>query len=209
MKAWWQQLSARVDALSLRERAAVLLMVIAVLVFLWYQLLMLPLQAVQTAKQDQIAAQQARLTKVNEALTGLLTSPTGAPAAERTRLESELSRLNDAIGARTGELIGPEEMTRVLEEVLAKNTRLRLVEVQSLPPEPLFADVAGGNVYRHGVAITVEGRYLDTLDYLRALEALPWHFYWDSLELHTVDYPTNRITLVVYTLSMEEGLLGV
>lgn len=209
MKAYWQQLAARVDALSLRERGAVLLMVIAVLVFLWYQLLMLPLQAVQTAKQEQIATQQARLGKVNDALTSLLTSPTGATQQERARLESELTRLNEAIGTRTGELIGPEEMTRVLEEVLSKNTRLRLVEVQSLPPEPLFEDVAGGNVYRHGVAITVEGRYLDTLDYLRALEALPWHFYWDSLDLHTVDYPRNRTTLVVYTLSMEEGLLGV
>lgn len=209
MSARWQQLANWVDALSLRERAAVLLMVIAVLVFLWYQLLMLPLQAVQTAKQEQITAQQARLAKVNEALTSLLTQPAGASAAERARLESELARLNDAIGTRTGELIGPQEMTRVLEEVLAKNTRLRLVEVKSLPPEPLFEDVAGGNVYRHGVAITVQGSYLDTLGYLRALEALPWHFYWDSLDLHTVDYPANRTTLVVYTLSMEEGLLGV
>ena len=48
----------------------------------------------------------------------------------------------------------------------------------------------------------LEGRYLDVLAYLEALEALPWHFYWRRLELTATSYPTNRVRVELGTVSM-------
>lgn len=218
MKASIQALANRIDALSLRERGAVMLMVVAVLVFLWSQLLMAPLNTMQLAKQQEIAALQSRLGELNSTITAILTDQSGesktAKEQQMARLQDEIARLDEQLGELTAELLEPREMAKLLEAVLEKNTRLKLVEMRNLPAEALLTvdDAAlseRANVYRHGLSITVEGSYLATLDYVRALEQLPWRFYWDSLELRTEKYPVNRTTIVVYTLSLQEGMLGV
>nr|NIO43188.1 hypothetical protein [Burkholderiales bacterium] len=53
------------------------------------------------------------------------------------------------------------------------------------------------------------GRYLDIVDYLKTLEALPWKMFWGEAKLETEKYPRSRFTLVVYTLSLREGWIGV
>ena len=63
--------------------------------------------------------------------------------------------------------------------------------------------------YRHGIRIRFAGSYLATLQYLRALEALPWGFFWDRVELETRDFPRVEGSIVVYTVSLEEGWIGV
>ena len=47
------------------------------------------------------------------------------------------------------------------------------------------------------------------LAYLRALEALPWRFYWKTFDLSTTQYPTNRVRIELSTLSMDRAWLGV
>lgn len=63
--------------------------------------------------------------------------------------------------------------------------------------------------YRHGIRIRFAGSYLATLQYLRALEALPWGFFWDRIELETQEFPRVEGSIVVYTVSLEEGWIGV
>lgn len=63
--------------------------------------------------------------------------------------------------------------------------------------------------YRHGIRIRFTGSYIATVNYLRALEALPWGFFWDRVELKTTDYPRVEGAVVVYTVSLEEGWIGV
>ena len=64
-------------------------------------------------------------------------------------------------------------------------------------------------MYRHGLQLELEGSYLATLAYLKALQALPWEFYWDEVRLQVDKYPTAKITIVVHTLSLTEGWIGV
>lgn len=56
--------------------------------------------------------------------------------------------------------------------------------------------------YFHSVQLVLQGRYLDVLTYLQALEGLPWHFYWQSLVLDATHYPTTRVTVTLGTVSM-------
>jgi MSHA biogenesis protein MshJ len=71
------------------------------------------------------------------------------------------------------------------------------------------AKLANSGPYLHPVELVIEGSYLDILAYTRALEALPWRFYWQRFELQTTAYPLNRVRIELSTLSLDEAWLGV
>ena len=63
--------------------------------------------------------------------------------------------------------------------------------------------------YLHPVELVIEGRYLDIVAYLQALEGLPWRFYWRVLELQTKTYPLNRVRIELSTVSLDKEWIGV
>ena len=67
----------------------------------------------------------------------------------------------------------------------------------------------GTGVYKHSVLIRVAGNYSELVKLLQDIEALPWRFYWESLDYTVTQYPQAEIDIQVFTLSSEEGLLGV
>lgn len=215
----FKQLSARLDALSLRERVLVMLAAFAVIYLVWDTFLMQPINRRQAAVQAEVAQTQARITELGETVQKLATSSSSNPNArlqtEKEHLERENGVLDEALAERTANIVAPREMARVLEAVLVKQAGLTLIEMRSLPAQPLFPAPetdeapAEGNVYRHGLELHLEGGYVDVLTYLQALEALPWTFFWDSIELESVKYPRNRVKIVVYTLSLSEDWIGV
>jgi MSHA biogenesis protein MshJ len=77
---------------------------------------------------------------------------------------------------------------------------------------PVEAPATSGETsgpYVHPVELVVEGSYLDVLRYLQALEALPWRFYWQALDLQSPGYPVNRVRIELTTLSMDKEWVGV
>jgi MSHA biogenesis protein MshJ len=58
-------------------------------------------------------------------------------------------------------------------------------------------------LYRHGVEVTVQGSYLDMVAYMAALEALPTQLFWGKVALDAQQYPNARLTLTLYTLSLD------
>jgi len=58
-------------------------------------------------------------------------------------------------------------------------------------------------LYRHGVELTVRGSYLDMVDYMHALETLPTQLFWGKAQLDAEAYPNVRLTLTLYTLSLD------
>jgi MSHA biogenesis protein MshJ len=65
------------------------------------------------------------------------------------------------------------------------------------------AHKAGSLLYRHGVEVAVRGNYLDMIDYMNALEALPTQLFWGGARLEVEEYPAARLTLTLYTLSLD------
>jgi len=63
-------------------------------------------------------------------------------------------------------------------------------------------------VYKHSVKVSLEGRYFAVIDYLKSLEQLPWRFYWEFIDYEVDRYPQASVSLEVYTLSTEKGVLG-
>jgi MSHA biogenesis protein MshJ len=214
-------LQTRIDALSLRERGILFLVVALVLYMLWNALLMTPLEKRQKTLLGQINTLRSEITALDQQAVTILERHNRDPnAAERAQLE-QLERANAALEQQLKEaisgLIEPQQMAKVLETVLKRQQALHFVRIENLGAEPLLVPQADATqavtneagIYKHSMRLELQGSFADTLAYLRALEGLQWQFRWDEVELTMLDYPTARVVVTVHTLSLQEGWLGV
>lgn len=211
-----QQWLARVNAMTLRERAIILAALAGALIYLWQALLIAPVNRQRTQLHAHIATVQHQAAEL-EGRIAKLQSGGYRPAAERqarlTALHGQIQRLDARLQDLTGGLIDPAQMAKVLQQMLDRDGALTLVSVESIPPKPLVDDKDGktpvAQVYMRGVRIKFHGSFMDTLHYLKALEGLPWRLFWGGITYQVKDYPDADATLVVYTLSMQKGWIGV
>jgi MSHA biogenesis protein MshJ len=202
----------RIDEMSLRERAMIAGAVFAVIWALWDGLLMRPASALEQARRSQIEAVATQLADLSQSIQMMAAGQSGNPEHDARRRLAELRtqalELDTELRQATRELVAPSEMAALLETVLGQTGRLRLLGMETLPAEPIVADGEETGYFRHGLAVDVRGSYLDTLQYLQALERLRWQFFWDSVELQVVEHPSSTVRIVVYTLGEREGVIG-
>jgi MSHA biogenesis protein MshJ len=220
-----KKLMERIDSMSLRERGLLLGALVFVIYSAWNGLFMGPLTAHHNQVQGQLKQLRSDTALLSQQSEDISKRQSQDPDAEtRTKLaglRTEIAALDERIKARTQGLIDPAAMTSVLEDVLKNEPGLKLLSVQSLPASPLLdpdvhdaskpaqpnAGVPG--IYRHGMTLVFEGSYMDALHYLRTLEALPWHLYWDNAAFKVSKYPLAQFTLTVHTIGLREGWIGV
>ncbi|MCP5091674.1 MAG: type II secretion system protein M [Gammaproteobacteria bacterium] len=206
-------LVAKVDALSFRERLLILVTALALIAALWHMLLMQPLQQRATETRAELTALEDRISAANRNLEDQILQLAGGDSQKRTRIASlrkRIDEINATLGNHAAELIDPSEMAQVLEGVLKEQSKLTLVRIRNTTPDSLVTneDPDAVTFYRHGLEIEVEGSYADCLEYLAAIESLPWRLYWQVLELDVIQYPRNRIRIEVGTLSLDEEWIG-
>ena len=208
-----KSLQATVDKLSLRERLLVFATVLMLMGSVWYLALMQPLVQQATIGRTEIESLRARVKTTNQNLDDQVLQITGTGTEYQQRyaqIQRRIDEINERLGDYATELIDPAEMARVLESVLKQQSKLRLIRIRNLSPEVLSAsaDTHNATFYKHGFEIEFEGSYFACLEYLREIEALPWRFYWQIVELDVEEYPRNRIRLEVSTLSLDEEWIG-
>lgn len=203
--------ATRFDALSLRERVLVGAALLALSIAAWQLLLMDRLELRGEQLQGELRGLRAQIAAQDEQAQALLRRQSADPDAENhirlSRLKAQHAALDVELRERIGGLIEPGHIPRVLEQLLTRNQRLELVRIETLPPEPLVA--GGEGVYRHRVVLEFRGAYLQALDYLRALGALPWALHWESVSLEIEEHPRALVRIHVYTLGLREGWIGV
>ncbi|MDX1455321.1 MAG: hypothetical protein R3217_07705 [Gammaproteobacteria bacterium] len=216
-----QAFADRIDGLTLRERAAVFVGLVAVIFLAWDVFLLQPLNVESTRIANERALLQQRLVASSQRLQQILTNQSVDPNARMRAELEELGKarviLDERLAERTAKVVSPQDMASVLESVLRKQQGLELVRIESLEAEALFlgtgvdaeidADSSLG-IYRHGLEMRLRGSYLDFLGYVRALEAMDSDFFWEAVRIETDRYPTNDIVLRVYTLSLSEDWIG-
>ena len=206
-------LIAKIDALSVRERLLVLITALVLIAAIWHTLLMQPLEQRAAETRAELAALEQRISAANQNLEDQILQLAGGGDEQRSRIASlrrRIDEINAALGDHAAELIDPAEMAQVLEGVLKEQSQLTLVRIRNTTPDSLSANEEPDAVtfYRHGLEIEVEGSYAACLEYLNAIEALPWRLYWQVLELDVIEYPRNRIRIEVGTLSLDEEWIG-
>ncbi len=220
MKDRIQHLAARIDALALRERALLLLAIVVATFLVWDRVLLEPLNEQAKQYSTRIDQQNREIEQLRDEQKAIVERANVDPDEKNREiaeaLKAEIATLNQKLRHMTIDLIDPRRMAKVLEEVLTRETDLRLVGVKALRPEPVLAAQAGDSdtavtpgVYRHGFVIDFEGSYLSTLEYLKAVEGLPWRFYWGGVEFKVKEYPAARVSITVHTLSLNDAWIGI
>ncbi len=219
------KLVAAVDALSLRERVAVAGASLLVLWGAWTVLFWDDIEAERVGAAQRIEAAQSQLEALDrrssDAAASAASDPDRQSREERDRLVAQIEQLDAELAERASQLITPDEMVGALRQILAEQHGLTLDRLELLAPVSALEEEEDGEataavegaarpaLYKHVVEIEYRGGYFDTLRYLRAVERLGWSLYWESLDYEVVTYPEARVRLRLFTLSEQEGWIGV
>jgi len=214
MKAALQRYVERIDNATLRERALLFAAAALVLVFAVNAVLLKPLRDTQRRLGAELAQRQGELRTVQAELQRMGRTrdadPDARNRARAAELRAELAAFDAKIAAEQRRFTSPQRMRAVLEEMLGRDRRLRLVDLKTLPITDLSSrGQAGRRVFRHGVELTLAGGYLDLHAYLKALEGLSTQLYWGRADMSVTEYPVATLKLTVYTLSFDQAWLVV
>lgn len=228
MKEKLKKLLVRFDALNRRERIVVSVAVWLVVLFMMDTLAITPAQRQSGATTKAIAEKQAEIARSETEVAALRIKRSQDPDAEaRARIAELEKRIADIDGqlksART-QIVPPEKMAGLLDQLLRRNKRLELVSLRSTAPEsmgktegaagadkgaPAQGKAAAEALYRQGMELTLSGSYADMLDYVAQIEQLPWKIFWGHLEMKVDEYPRAKLVLNVYTLSLDKTWLSI
>lgn len=219
----WESASEWLHGREVRERQIILACTVGVLGLLWFQIFVGPALAKAETQQKKIVSLNADRIALDQDVAKvkgqLQIDPNVRVRKEISRLEGLDSNLNKQVTELSAGWITPAAMADALRQVLAQRGKLKLVSLTSLSPEPLAdAKTAGPaaasgdlmqSVYVHGMEVVLSGTYFDVVEYLDALEAIPWQFHWQLLRYEVDEFPNATVTLKVQTYSSERGWIGV
>lgn len=243
MKLAYRTYYEKMNALTLRERVMVYLAVTLVMVFVADALFLGPLAKRRTVFAQTIEQQRTEVAQIDAQLVELRSTkaqdPDAAAKARIRQIEERIASIDSGLRGVDRQLVPPDRMVGLLEDLLKRNRRLQLLRVKTLPlagvldhkameapgggeaqddeapaprrtPSAAVAAAASAalgdqNIFKHGVELTLRGNYLDMLDYLVQIEALPWKMYWGKLTLDASDPARTTLVLTLYTLSLDKA----
>ncbi|MEQ8955007.1 MAG: hypothetical protein RL120_12825 [Gammaproteobacteria bacterium] len=226
---------ARIEKRPRSEKLLVLGIVLAGLFMSWLTFASDPLKAGNSQARAQIANTQRQIQAQQTTYENMLVQSQEDPnrfANERlTVVIREQQELDGEIQNLAGDLVTPNDMTRILTEVLERQQGLELVAFQNSPALPLRSGVSNaaqileqtgalnldqvveqdvaGQVYEHGLTIQFEGDFFSTLRYLLFLEQVTGSFFWDGIYFEQLEWPRANVRLEIHTLSTDQGFIGV
>lgn len=146
MKRTWRLYMDKVNALTVRERTMIYIAAGAVVIFLGNLLFLEPLAQKNRAFSSIIAEQRAEIDKLDrqiaDAKRALNEDPDAAAKARIKQVEARIAEIDNSLQGVRQQLVPPERMAGLLEDLLKRNRRLQLVRIQTLPLEGILDDKA-------------------------------------------------------------------
>jgi MSHA biogenesis protein MshJ len=228
MKQQLQKYADGIDAMALRERAMFFGAVALVVMTLLQVFMLEPVLSRRNQLSAQIAQQddetKAILAKIQTLIRPDAPDQDAINRDKRMSLRAQMEQLDRQFEQQQRQFVAPGKIAALLESMIVKNRKLKLISLRNLPPKSMADAVAGTppaaagaqartpgarEVFRHAVELNLSGGYFDLLDYLDSLEHLPQQLFWDGFELRVAQYPQSVLTLTIYTLSPEKSWLTV
>jgi MSHA biogenesis protein MshJ len=220
----------KLDAMSLRERMILLFMFSSIMGWIWLTYYWTPAEQSMRTLIDTSGNIQNRidvLTATQQAILKRASENPNKPWLEKkSKLEEQLRLRHKELQEALRNLVSPQQMVDVLRHFLRRDSKLRVVEVRTPPPQPLLLDRmakkrkkrSGSDdadvkldvpiLYVHSLVCELEGEYELVWRYLKNLQGMNWNVYWHTLEYQVQEHPHARIRLHVYTLSLSEDWLS-
>ncbi len=144
VRARWQRIAVRIDAMSLRERALIFAALAVALVMLASTLLLDPLARHDKAQQAAIIQMQANTAALQAQVQTLVNTynadPDAALRARLQRLREASQRSGKTLAELQNGLVPPQRMTALLEDLMTRHRALHLVALKTLAPTNLLED---------------------------------------------------------------------
>ncbi len=216
MKLDWETLVNKINNMSLRTRGLIFAVAVTILIVLISTMFLEPQLAKQKALSRKTVQQQSEIKSIQVQLQAMGEARKIDPdAANRAKLESlrlQLVQLKALLQVKQQQLIPPDKIPGMLEEMLSRNRELQLMSLQSLPAsavkgEEELGTAAEKEFFKHGVEINIRGSYFDLIDYMVQLEKLPTQMFWGKASFTVEEYPISRLTFTLYTLSLDKAWL--
>lgn len=209
---------ARFNALSMRERALLTVVLMTLTVFGWWHLYAQPtMSAIDEQKADnQRIAGEVNANRV--AVNGIKSRIAGGVHRDKQqrleKLQVKLQQIEEELARKTIALIDPEEMFSLMSRMIYRESGLKLQNLRRLDVRPAIRPPEGDDnndpgIYRHVLEVKFSGSYSDILNYLQKLEKINQKLIWDELEIVREEYPQITVRLVISTLSTREEWVGV
>jgi MSHA biogenesis protein MshJ len=207
MKQRWQRFAARIDEMTLRQRA-MLFATVSLLVVAFAQVALIePLLLRQKTLIERSTRDESQLAAVRAQIEGLLKEDQhDSKDPEQLavlKLEARLAELEKSLAARKGAFVAPSRLPELLKNLLGPG---RAIKLESLRTVPAVQVQSGAELYRHGLEMTLRGTYFDLMQYLSDLEKMPARLLWGGVELQVDKYPEVRLSVQVHTLSTQRSL---
>ena len=207
MKRYWSAVAARIDDMTLRQRAMLFATISLVVIAFAHVVLIEPVLVKQKQLIDRVNRDQSQLAAVRAQIGSVLKEQeSGRKDPEQLalmELEARVKESEKALAGRRGGFIAPTRLPALVRSLLGPDAAVRLEALRVVPGAPV--EGATG-FYRHGVELTLRGGYFDLLQYLAQLEKLPARLLWGRTELLVEKYPEVRLTVQVRTVSTEPSL---
>ena len=214
-KNWWNAQSARINAMSLRERIFVFIAFIAVSMALADTLWLSPAQATYLKLVQAASKQSTELQRARADLKAV-TEPVGTAKVLRDEVAAVIGGVdaaNRAIRDISSSAERETPLTQVLVHLLRKHEGLTLVHVATLASDtavknlttsggPVAAVLTPGWPRRQGVELTVSGSYPELTRYLEMLENMLPQMRWGTMALKSEKGPPE-LTLQLFLVGIK------
>jgi MSHA biogenesis protein MshJ len=209
----WKALLARIDDMSLRERAMLFASISLVILLVAYAALLDPVLRKQKSLIDRVARDQNQINEIRGQIEQIVRAGDAKGRHPEQMavdaLERQIAELDRSLAAKQSGLIAPERLPALLRDILGRSKGVELESLRLLPGVPVKAGTGETSLYRHGVELAVKGSYFELLQYLEELEKRSSVLLWGSVELQVDQYPDVRLRVVIHSLSRNASLLAI
>lgn len=229
MKQQWQEYSDKFQQLTSREQSLLLLTGLVAIFFITTYLYIDD----KAAKIVTFDKQSRVMTSGNKTLNytieqyqqALKEDPDKDTNNQIAQLEAKLAKVDDQLVRLTTDLISPSEMRKALLRLLKLEPGVSLLSFELIGAKPLLDlpakasntsisqgtknEYLGLNLYKHGIKITLSGKYFQLRNYLQQLEQLSWKFFWQDFNFEVKEYPQSEVEITIYSLGLNKEFIGV
>lgn len=215
------------DGLKKREQNLLFAIIPLTIIAVFFLLLIEPEMAQSQRLDDSVSRLESQLKMSRQSNDELLAQAKIDPNTEVNQqidsLRMKLATLNEQFDGELNQLISPQAMPVLLEQLFDQADNLTLNNMSSVAPQILMinddeADNTGNQksatslqqpIFRHGIEITFEGSFFATREFLSQAELLGWRLYWQDLSYVVGEHPKAITTMTLFTLSTSEAFIGV
>lgn len=209
LKLLLKKLSQLVNGLESRERLICAVLALIIIYVIWHFALYSPLMTSKQKYSQQIVTIKSTIKSVTDETNKIIEAVKAFDqdkVEKHQKLQDELAQLQEQFKFFNLTSRSPNQLSPLLQEVLAKTKGLKLTSIENLS-SPVTKEEKGKtiNVFNYSLLLQFQGNYFDTISFLQELEKLDWQLYWGSIDYTVDNYPKAKITLKLHTLTTKEA----